>query len=151
MRRICPRWLTGELEDLVQAAQMKLLGRQDSLDDLPSAFLYRVGHSVMVDEIRRRKRRQEVSVDPLQGQEPPAVSEIGPEARAAGLELGLAIQACLTELKPDHKRAVALHLQGHSTNEIGDLLGHNRKKAENLVYRGLIELRALLRTRGLEP
>lgn len=149
MRRICPAWLSGEMEDLVQAAQLKIL-RRASAGPLETAYLYRVGHSVMVDEIRRRKRRPEVPVDPVDGPQHPD-ERVGPETRAVGMELGIAIHACLSELKPHQRRAVTLHLQGHSVPEIGELLGFNRKKAENLVYRGLADLRERLRKRGLEP
>jgi RNA polymerase sigma-70 factor (ECF subfamily) len=44
-----------------------------------------------------------------------------------------------------------LHIQGHSVDEISALLDCSRKKADNLVYRGLADLRACLSARGVTP
>ena len=44
-----------------------------------------------------------------------------------------------------------LHLMGHSVDEISALLECRYKQAENLVYRGLSDLRACLKTRGVKP
>jgi len=147
MRRLCPPWLRGDLDDLVQAAQLKIYRRGDSLTELESSFLYRVGHSVMVDEIRRVKRRREVrSQDVVENARG---TEVDPEVAAAGHELGQTIHLCLAELKPEYRRAVSLHLHGHSVPEIATLLGIDKKKADNLVYRGVSRLREALNRRGL--
>ena len=44
-----------------------------------------------------------------------------------------------------------LHLQGHSADETGALLGCSRKQAQNLTYRGLADLRGCLVARGVAP
>lgn len=144
MRRLSPPWLANDVDDLVQAAQLKIFRRGDVVEELDSTFLYRVGHSVLVDEIRRRKRRQEVPVDTLDA----PGEEVDPEAAASGRETGAVIHACLDSLGDDYRRAVTLRLQGHTVPEIGRLLHIKEKKAENLVYRGLQQLRSHLRKRG---
>ena len=45
--------------------------------------------------------------------------------------------------------AVTLHLQGHRGAETARLLGWSAKRAENLIYRGLADLRACLEARGM--
>jgi RNA polymerase sigma-70 factor (ECF subfamily) len=47
--------------------------------------------------------------------------------------------------------AVALHLQGHSVPDIGKLMSWAPKKADNLVYRGLADLRECLVSKGVKP
>ena len=43
-----------------------------------------------------------------------------------------------------------LHLMGHSVDEISALLECRYKQAENLAYRGLSDLRACLKKRGVK-
>ena len=151
LQRLCPRWLRDDLDDLVQASMLKIHRRGDDINTIETGFLFRVGHSVMVDEIRRRKRRHEVSFEDTTAQNRPNTSEISPESAAAGTELGKAIHACLQTLKPDYRRAVSLRLHGHTVPEIAELLAVSPKKADNLVYRGMADLRDQLRKRGLTP
>lgn len=56
---------------------------------------------------------------------------------------------CLGSLKADRRRA--LYLQDHPVPEIAEQLESNRKRASNLVYRGLDGLRVELKKRGFEP
>jgi RNA polymerase sigma-70 factor, ECF subfamily len=48
------------------------------------------------------------------------------------------------------RHAVTLNLQGHSVPDIGRLLGWTAKKAENLVYRGMADLRSCLSSKGIQ-
>jgi RNA polymerase sigma-70 factor (ECF subfamily) len=47
--------------------------------------------------------------------------------------------------------AVVLRLQGHSVPEIAAILGWAQTKANNLVFRGLKDLRRCLERKGLAP
>jgi DNA-directed RNA polymerase specialized sigma24 family protein len=60
-----------------------------------------------------------------------------------------ATQRILAELAPEKRRAVGLHLQGFTTEEIGELLGWSEPKARNTVYRTMAVVRQELVTRGL--
>ena len=68
-----------------------------------------------------------------------------------------AIAAALSLVPPGgrlvlpRRLAVTLHLQGHTVPEAGSLLGWNAKRAENLVYRGLADLRDCLAGKGVRP
>jgi RNA polymerase sigma-70 factor (ECF subfamily) len=151
IRKVCPRWLIDEADDLTQIVTTRVLGRlQDPtahVDPSP-AYLYRAAYSALVDEIRTRRRRREVPIQPdLQTQSPVP----NPEQRARAREIRDAILSCLAELQPSRRRATMLHIQGHSVAEISALLDCGRKKADNLIYRGLADLRACLTGRGVTP
>jgi RNA polymerase sigma factor (sigma-70 family) len=145
--RVCPDWLRDQADDLVQMGVMRIL-RGDPTAELNFTYLHRVAHSVVVDEIRRKKRRNEVGLSPSLPDRVRTEAP-GPDAIARGAQLGETVVACLGALVPDRRRAVTLSLQGHGITEIGQLLSIERKQAENLVYRGMKDLREALATRGV--
>lgn len=159
VRRQCPAWLADHAQDIAQAALAKVMAQErrgEGERTLTSFYIHRVAHSALVDEIRRRKRRPEV---PLQGGteegaeerpfEPAAPST--PEADASFRELGAAVRECLTAAKRERRLAVTLYLQGHTVPETARILGWDAKRAENLVYRGLADLRQCLMGKGHRP
>lgn len=159
VRRQCPPWLADQAQDIAQAALAKILAietRGEGARPLTSFYLHKVAHSALVDEIRRRKRRPEVSLeasseqgDDGRGFEPKAQGD--PESQASYRELGLAVRDCLTAAKRERRLAVTLYLQGHSVPEAARILGWDVKRTENLVYRGLADLRQCLLGKGHRP
>jgi RNA polymerase sigma-70 factor (ECF subfamily) len=150
VRSVCPPWLADQHDDFVQMSLMRIL-RSYPDAQINTAFLHRVAHSVVVDEIRVRKRRNEVGMstsldDKLEHEAAPS-----PEVTAQGVQLGEVVVQVLQELVADRRRALTLYLQGHNVPEISTLLAVDRKAAENLVYRGLADLREKLRARGFQP
>lgn len=150
VRRVCPPWMTGEIDDLVQMAVMRLI-RGDPPENPPTSYLARVAYSVVVDEIRTKKRRNEVGMTPSLDERMVNSVEIGPEQLARSAQVGGIVLECVEALPVDRRRAVTLYLQGHPVPEIGEILMWPRKKASNAVYRGLADLRGLLAARGVEP
>lgn len=152
--RVCPAWMADRRDDLVQAAMMRVmdLNRKSEGDrELNASYLYRVAYSTLIDEIRRVRRRREVALeDDGSDHDPPAASE-DPERTAASNEIGRGIRECLKAMRRERRLAVALHLQGHSVPEAARLLEWATKRTENLVYRGLSDLRDCLQTKGLRP
>ncbi len=149
---ICPRWLRDRADDIVQAAMIRLMEiethREGNLE-FNSSYIWKAAYSAMIDEIRRVRRLQET---PLDGATPEAADKSrGPEGAALSREIGLGIQDCLMKLRDSRRTAVALFIQGHSVPETARLLGWSTKKTENLVYRGLDELRQCLTYKGLNP
>ena len=160
VRRQCPQWLSDHADDLVQCALLKVMAiaaAGEGTRVLSSFYLHRVAHSALVDEIRRRQRRREVTleVDDSEGQQggahvtPSADSD--PEQDASLRELGAAVRACLLSMVRDRRLAVMLYLQGHSVPDAARLLGWAVKRTENLVYRGLADLRQCLLAKGHSP
>ena len=75
----------------------------------------------------------------------------GPDRHLAGSAIRQGVRSCLRELVAARRRAVTLYLMGDSVPRAAERLGWNRKRTENLVFRGLADLRRCLETKGLEP
>ncbi len=155
--RVCPAWLAAQRDDLVQAALMRLMQRfnrpaAEGEGDraFTSSYLHKVAHSVLVDEIRRVRRRRETDLDEGTVEQTTA-SAADPERTAESVEIGRGIQCCLAGLTQDRRLAVTLYLQGHSVAEAARILEWSPKRTENLVYRGLADLRVCLISKGIEP
>ena len=159
VRRQCPAWLSADVEDIAQMAVAKVMAADTAAEgnpQLPTSYFYKVAHSALVDEIRRRRRRREEALE-LDGpagersrvREPVAFSD--PESDARLQELGAAVRACLLAMKRERRLAVMLYLQQHTVPEAARLLGWAAKRTENLVYRGLADLRQCLLGKGHRP
>lgn len=157
--RVCPRWMADRADDLVQVALMRVMEvqrKKEGTAELSAFYLKKVAYSALIDEIRRLRRRQEVSLEGTAGDEEEAVSydpaapDPDPERASAGRQAGRAIRDCLGRMVAPRRHAVTLNLQGHSVPEIGRLLGWTAKKAENLVYRGMSDLRGCLGEKGIQ-
>jgi RNA polymerase sigma-70 factor, ECF subfamily len=135
VERHCPPALALHREDLVQMSLVRLLERSTGEGSNPrgASYLWRVAYTVVIDEIRRFRRQQR------QAEQLPRDERAthGPEARSEILD-------CLERLQDRRRTAVELHLQGFRTAEVATALGWTEKQAENLVYRGLADLRACL-------
>jgi RNA polymerase sigma-70 factor (ECF subfamily) len=105
---------------------------------------------VLVDEIRRVRRRRETGIED-ETVELKAVTAEDPERLTASAEIGRGIQDCLVCLKRERRLAVTLYLQGQGVVDISRVLEWPRKSVENLVYRGLADLRQCLLAKGLRP
>lgn len=155
--RLCPPWLADRRDDLVQAALLRMLEIEQKNSaageknrELPASYLWRVATSALIDEIRRHRRRREVEIDDkvemtLAADDPAAARVF------SGREIGRALRDCLQKMVEARRLAVTLHLQGHAVAEASSLLGWDTKKVYNLVHRGLNDLRACLKGKGMEP
>jgi RNA polymerase sigma-70 factor (ECF subfamily) len=154
VERLCPSWLSADRDDIIQITLLRLhqsAPRREGNSPLAASYLWKTAYTVMIDEIRRRGRRPEVSLDDTDSALTLVRNDPSPEEVAEARQLGDSIRGCLRELVTDRRAAVVLHLQGHTLREIATLLGWNEKKAENLVYRALADLRACLRMKGKQP
>ncbi len=152
--RNCPPWLASDSEDIVQEAFLKvmnILKGNEGKTQLSSSYLWRVAYSATIDEIRRRRRRREVGMDAEIIEKEAGSSASSSEHRSVGTEIGRGIRDCMAGLLPERRRALTLRLLGHSIREAGDLLGWPFKRTENLIYRGLADLRKCLEGKGLKP
>jgi len=151
VKHVCPAWLADQADDLTQIATTRVLDRIRATSGsatFTAGYVYRAAYSALIDEIRKRRRLREVPLEP----ELTARSPLGdPERQAGARSIREALAACLTALMISRRRAVTLHLRGHSFAEIAALLSCAKKKAENLVYRGLADLRTCLTSKGLSP
>ena len=154
VRHVCPAWLRDRADDIVQNALIRVLEIsrvRESSSPVPSSYLWKVAYSATVDEIRRLRRRPEVSWEDAErgGSEPPdPVGPAGPEADMALEELGAASEACLGALPEARRTVVGFHLLGYSAGEIAASLGRGEKSVRNLLHRGLVALRRCLAGKG---
>jgi len=152
VRKLCPRWLAADRDDLVQAASIRVLEiwrKSEESRRLGTSYLWRVAHSTVLDELRRRGRRRESAMeDHAVTIADPAP---GPEQRGSGIEMRRAIEEGLGRLSASRRAAVALYLYGFSLEHSARALGWNTKKVDNMRYQGLAELREFLRSRGFAP
>jgi RNA polymerase sigma-70 factor (ECF subfamily) len=151
---VCPPELASRSDDLVQAVVIRVVEvqkKREGSGEFSTFYLRKAAHSALVDEIRRLRRRHEVSLTDESEDAGPAAAQPDPERHSAGKQLGRAIRDCLKTLVRPRRLAVVLNLQGHSVPEVGRLLSWTAKRAENLVYRGLADLRGCLERRGITP
>lgn len=147
----CPQVLQQQREDLVQEAMVKVMRlASDSPDrELNATYLWRTAYCTLIDELRRRQRRGEVSLEEASAGEAIASPVPGPEARHRGAEIRRALRCCLEILVRPRRLAVILHLQGETAAETAQLLGWKRKQVYNLTTRGLADLRRCLTSKGV--
>lgn len=153
VRRVCPSWLSGQSEDLVQNACLRVVQKWNKTEEpavLGSSYLWKVAHSAVMDEIRHRRRHREVAMDDP-GTAEPAADIPSPERASSAAELRGSIEAGVRALKESRRSAVLLYLYGFSLDESARALGWTRKRVDNQRYQGLAELRAYLKRRGVEP
>ncbi|MEM7053186.1 MAG: RNA polymerase sigma factor [Pseudomonadota bacterium] len=151
MVRICPDWLQSSRDDLVQNAMLKILEMHKLTEGNPpvqSSYLYKTAHSVMIDEIRRVRRRDESALDDSQAVED--ANQAGPYRTTLGHKISVALRECLGRMVELRRMGVILHLQGHTVPDIARLLGWKTKQADNNVYRGMANLRNCMQEKGFE-
>ena len=145
--RVCPAELSAQREDIVQAAMLRLLelrARGEEIEARPASYLWRVAFTTALDELRKTQRRREVK--------PPAEEDaVEPSAPVARPEMRRALEGCLAGLVTSRRQAVALYLHGFSADEAARSAGWDVKKAQNLIFRGLHDLRRCLMAKGYEP
>jgi RNA polymerase sigma factor (sigma-70 family) len=119
------------------------------------AWLLRIAANACTDELRRRGRRPQVSLDEIgQGSplDPPDQSE-SPEESVLRGELGRLIQTGLMTLPPDQRATVVLcDVQGLSYEEVSEALRVSLGTVKSRLSRGRARLRdILLQQRELLP
>lgn len=155
--RVCPASLSGHADDITQEALVRvsaMLEREGDTDrSLPSSYIRRTAYNATIDAIRRHRLRasREQPMESNDAVDPRLPNHGQPHQSLVGRELGAGIEVCLGEMVRPRRVAVILHLQGHTVAEIGRILDWPVTRANNLVYRGLHNLRRCLTFKGLAP
>jgi RNA polymerase sigma-70 factor, ECF subfamily len=142
------------MEDIAQTVLARLVLSPRGGEGNPvfsSLYLTKAAYGATVDELRRLGRRREDSLEAVAEEDSMAAPDASPERKAASAEIARGIQDCLTRLVRARRLAVTLYLQGCAVPEAAGLLRWSAKKTENLVYRGLADLRRCLTMKGLQP
>lgn len=152
VRGVCPPWLREQREDIVQNALMRVVRILESDEEKriwAHSYLWKLAFTETAAEIRRRRVRREEPMEPEHLEREPARGD--PEQAAASREIGLAIVDCLGGVIESRRRPVLLKLYGFGLTETARLLGLERKRVDNLLYRGLADLRRCLQGKGIRP
>ncbi len=157
--QFCPKNLGLQFSDIEQEARLRLwraLRSEREIQNLTS-YLYRIAVTTTLDAIRRVKSKredqlllaEEDELDPGESHRLVAGPEHYPDLLTERRLILRKVEAALARLPENRRRAVRLHLEGLTKQEIGELLGWTESKARNLVYRGLQDLREQLRAEGV--
>lgn len=152
--RTRPHWAALWDEDFVQLAMIRIaraLERKSQPARIPAAYVRRVAYTATLDEVRRLAVRPRLATTPAAADEAIHAEELDPSRSVEARQTVDAIQSCLSSLLPTRRKAVVLYLEGHTVPEAAERLGWSIKRTENLVYRGLADLRRALSMRGFGP
>lgn len=147
--------LTGNREDAQDISQEAFLKVLTSVKDFRgdssfSTWLYRVVTNTCLDEIRRRSRRKEVSLDAPIAPDDPSPRQVaadGPEPGAdlERSEVQQAVQQGILELAEDHRIILVLRdIQGLSYGEIAEVLGISLGTVKSRLNRARLSLKQRL-------
>jgi RNA polymerase sigma factor (sigma-70 family) len=136
----------SDIEQQVHVALWRQLRREQAIE-YPASYVYKAAVREAVRAVRRYRARAE---EPL---ESAPLQIAGPATRADRLTDARRVQDALAEalqaMAPDRARAVRGHLAGFNVEELMKLYGWTYQRARNLIARGMADLRAELRARGL--
>lgn len=148
---VCPHWFRDHREDIVHNALVRIMeiqARGEGKRGFSSSYLWKVAYSALIDEIRRAKIKKIRSMEQSDVAPNMVADDPDPEQASAGREIGAAIQQCMGLLVRSRRLAVSLYLFGYTVPQAAHLLGWGPKKVDNLVYRGLADIRKCLKSKG---
>jgi RNA polymerase sigma-70 factor (ECF subfamily) len=140
-------------DDLAQETFVKAYRNLAAFDPTRrlSSWLLRIAHNTALDALRRARTslpqpRSLIDDSPDEPAVPPAPDPVEREA------LGQALEAALSELKPEYRAAIVLRYEeGLPYDDIGRILGMPEVTARTHVHRARKELSRLLTEAGWGP
>lgn len=152
IRRMCERMLGDrhKAEDISQDVFARVFARRMEFepDAKFSTFLWRVALNLCYDELRRRQRRPEFSLEEMEGDENTALrgDEPSPATQLETQERGESVRAALQRL-PEHYRAVVVlrHYEGLKFREIAEVLSIPEGTVKSRMAEALDHLAVLLK------
>jgi RNA polymerase sigma-70 factor (ECF subfamily) len=155
IQRLCARMSVDahRAEDLTQTAFSRVFMRRNEWEPAGkfSTFLWRIALNLCHDELRRRQRRREFSLDALEetdGAEAVsfATKEPAPDAQAESQERGELVRRALAKLPGHYREVVVLrHYEGLKFREIGGVLGIPEGTVKSRMAEALGQLNRLLK------
>ena len=137
--------LTGQLQDDIAQevfiALWKRLKSEQPIEDPPS-YIFRIAQREAIRMLMREASRRS---QPLDDHVEVPSADADPLAALEGRELGRSVEAALEQLPPDRRRAARAHLIGLDAAEISGLTGWPYNRVRNLVSRGMLDLRRILK------
>ncbi len=138
----------ADAEDLAQDAFLKAFGAIDRFKGQSALFtwLYRIAVNTARDHVESRRRRPTVPLHDEHGRahDPPADAESPPDALLRG-ERALAVHQALQALpEPFRTTLILREMEGHTYEEVAEILGISIGTVESRIFRARCRLRALL-------
>lgn len=158
IRRARPAALGLDPDDVEQDVRLRLWQLHQGERNIasPKSYIYRMAVNATLDAVRAIRRRREEALEGGaegtghgSGGDELVASGASPERVAERRLLLDRVERALGRLAARRQTAVRLHLQGFTTTEIAQLAGWTEPTARNLAYRGLADLRRLLRAEGI--
>ena len=140
-----------EIEQEVRIRLWKVLEADREIRS-PESYIYRMAVNATLDVIRRYQRRREDPMETLEHSSERAIHEPrskSPEIAAQRRETLIKVERALKDLSEERASCVRYYLQGFTSEEIAHLKRWTEPKARNLTYRGLDQLRRLLKLQGI--
>ena len=161
IQNLCTRML-GDVhrgEDLAQEAFTKVFARRKEYEPRGkfSTFLWRVALNLCYDELRRRERRRETSLEDEFGSEEAdyATNELPPDISLACEETAERVREALMKISETYRSVLVLrHYEDLKFREIADVLGIPEGTVKSRMAEGLSQLARLLeadRRREADP
>ncbi len=146
----CPRNAGLDPDEVEQEVRIRLWRSLQSQTSIahPASYLYRIAMSVIVDQLRKRRARPDLDGESLDEEAGAALGARAVAPSSGDEELANAVRVAIAALHERRRRPVQLHLQGFGFAEVARLLGLSDATARNLIYRGMDDLRELLRQAG---
>lgn len=118
-----------------------------------STWLYRIAANTCRDEIRKRKRRPNISMDELIESSPAHVpvadDQDAPEEVIQRMELQRQVQECLNELSQDHRLILVMReIQEFSYQEIAEVLKCSMGTVKSRISRARQALKEKIKEKG---
>jgi RNA polymerase sigma-70 factor (ECF subfamily) len=143
-----------DIDEVLQDVRLRLwrsIEANQGVSKASTAYIYRTAVSAALDCIRRRRRAQAGSLTITSSWSVIPPSNDSSDRRVERKELGTRIEEALSALDARRAAAVSLYLSGYALRESATLLGWTDAQTRNLLYRGLEDLRRVLRERGIGP
>lgn len=139
------REVADDVEQQVFLSLWKQLQREQLIEH-PASYIYRCAVRETVRLLNAAPRLDTLDDSVADTVLAPAT----PDHRLASRERAAAIADALKTLSPDRRRAVQAYLAGFSVPEVMTMYGWSYQRARNLSARGMADLRAALKERGID-
>ena len=147
IQRFNPEKSGIDANDIAQEVKIKLWKVLQSEKKIKyySSYIERVIYSTTIDTMRKLKREKEILANYQSSEE-----EKNPaSAINQQQELNQLVGQAVDSLIEPRRKVIRLYLLGMDMEETADFFGWTRDKVRNLFYRGLNDLKEILRKKGV--
>ncbi|HUG53082.1 MAG TPA: sigma-70 family RNA polymerase sigma factor [Vicinamibacteria bacterium] len=119
-----------------------------------SSWLYQIAVNASRDRLRRRRRRNDLSLDDIEEGSEPALRDAGPSALdlVEWSDVSKVVAAAMAMLPEEQREVVILkEYEGLTFPEIAEALDVPLSTVKTRLYRGLGQLRVRLERQGIRP